>query len=659
MTDNSGGRECEEEKAGPAVARVSPVTQTTAPATALATSPGGTKLSPPPSYKAAVYESGHRSGEGAVPGEGERETWDKKIEFLLAVVGFAVDLGNVWRFPYVCYANGGGAFLVPYFIMLIFGGLPLFYMELCLGQFHRCGCLSLWEKICPMLKGIGYAICVIDIYVGMFYNTVIGWAVYYFVQAFLSAAQFTYSDEVNSLPWTSCDNPWNSNSSCVLLSEVQGRNKTHLSSPAEEYYMRGVLEMQKSQGITELGAIKPSLALSTLAVFVLVYFALWKGVKSTGKVVWVTAIAPYIILFCLLIRGVTLDGADIGIKYYLTPQWEKLFTMKVWIAAATQIFFSLGPGFGTLLALSSYNKFNNNCYKDAIITSTINCITSFVAGFVIFSVLGYMAKMQGLNVSDVGMEGEGLVFIVYSDAIASMPGSFFWAILFFFMLITLGIDSTFGGLEAMITGLCDEFPKTLGKHRELFVLVLLGGIFLCCLPTCTYGGKDLVAMLNMFGSSTPILFVVFLETIGVFWFYGVSRFCDDVEQMIGSQPSMFWRVCWKFISPLFLFIILIFSLIDFIALDGMEHFKNSLYAKPCPSWLGFLGWCMTFSSIWLIPAYAIYLYFQQEGTPMERFTKISSPKTLLPKSLSKDANRVNIRTSQDISFKTSVNATAL
>lgn len=154
------------------------------------------------------------------------------------------------------------------------------------------------------------------------------------------------------------------------------------------------------------------------------------------------------------------------------------------------------------------------------------------------------------------------------------------------------------------------------------------------------------------------------------------RFCDDVEQMIGSQPSMFWRVCWKFISPLFLFIILIFSLIDFIALDGMEHFKNSLYAKPCPryefsikslimcqsyisSWLGFLGWCMTFSSIWLIPAYAIYLYFQQEGTPMERFTKISSPKTLLPKSLSKDANRVNIRTSQDISFKTSVNATAL
>merc|ERR1712024_330402 len=113
-------------------------------------------------------------------------------------------------------------------------------------------------------------------------------------------------------------------------------------------------------------------------------------------------------------------------------------------------------------ALSSYNKFNNNCYKDALITSSLS---SFIAGFVIFSVLGYMANIQGLKVEDVGMEGEGLVFIVYSDAIASMPFSFFWAIIFFFMLITLGLDSTFGGLEAMITGLCDEFPRTLGRNR--------------------------------------------------------------------------------------------------------------------------------------------------------------------------------------------------
>ncbi|KAI8436468.1 hypothetical protein MSG28_010039 [Choristoneura fumiferana] len=204
---------------------------------------------------------------------------------------------------------------------------------------------------------------------GMYYNTIIGWAVYYLVASLAS---------INSvLPWTSCDNEWN----------------TPLCSP----------------------------------------------------VVWVTALAPYVVLLILLARGVSLPGATEGIRYYLTPEWHKLKNSKVWIDAASQIFFSLGPGFGTLLALSSYNKFNNNCYRDALITSSINCLTSFLAGFVIFSVLGYMAHVQHKSIEEVGLEGPGLVFIVYPEAIATMTGSVFWAIIFFLMLITLGLDSTFGG----------------------------------------------------------------------------------------------------------------------------------------------------------------------------------------------------------------------
>jgi solute carrier family 6 serotonin transporter-like protein 4 len=206
----------------------------------------------------------------------------------------------------------------------------------------------------------------------------------------------------------------------------------------------------------------------------------------TLQAVWITAIAPYVVLIILLCRGVTLPGAADGIRYYLTPEWHKLNNSKVWIDAASQIFFSLGPGFGTLLALSSYNKFNNNCYRDAVLTSSINCLTSFLAGFVIFSVLGYMAHVQHKSIEMVGLEGPGLVFIVYPEAIATMTGSVFWSIIFFLMLITLGLDSTFGGLEAMITALCDEYPKALGRHRELFVAGLLCGIYICALPTTTY-----------------------------------------------------------------------------------------------------------------------------------------------------------------------------
>lgn len=154
------------------------------------------------------------------------------------------------------------------------------------------------------------------------------------------------------------------------------------------FYRRQVLEQHRSDGLNALGPVKPALALCVFGVFVLVYFSLWKGVRSAGKVVWVTALAPYVVLLILLVRGITLPGADEGIRYYLTPEWHKLKNSKVWIDAASQIFFSLGPGFGTLLALSSYNKFNNNCYRDALLTSSINCLTSFLAGFVIFSVLG-------------------------------------------------------------------------------------------------------------------------------------------------------------------------------------------------------------------------------------------------------------------------------
>ncbi|XP_058457561.1 sodium-dependent serotonin transporter [Malaya genurostris] len=581
-------------------------------------------------------------------GERRRETWSQKTEFLLAVIGFAVDLGNVWRFPYICYQNGGGAFLIPYCIMLLFGGLPLFYMELALGQFHRCGCLTIWKRICPALKGVGYAICLIDIYMGMYYNTIIGWAVYYLFASFNS-----------ELPWTKCGNVWNTDA-CTPVTAMAANNTTVLNittttagfingtteflgnmtttlasslvggvevemvrtSPAREFFERQVLEQYKSDGLDYMGPIKPSLALCVFGVFVLVYFALWKGVKSAGKAVWVTALAPYVVLLILLARGVTLPGAAEGIRYYLTPEWHKLKNSKVWIDAASQIFFSLGPGFGTLLALSSYNKFNNNCYRDALLTSSINCLTSFLAGFVIFSVLGYMANVQDKSIEDVGLEGPGLVFIVYPEAIAMMKGSIFWSIIFFLMLITLGLDSTFGGLEAMITALCDEYPRAIGRRRELFVLILLALIYICALPTMTYGGVYLVNFLNVYGPGLAILFVVFVEAAGVFWFYGVENFSSDIEQMLGKKPSLFWRICWKYISPTFLFCILIFSLL------GYEGMLEGEYKYP--EWSVAAGWILTLSSVLCIPLYVIYKFMRSYGSFTSRLRQTFKPEPLIP-----------------------------
>ncbi|XP_054707444.1 sodium-dependent serotonin transporter-like [Uloborus diversus] len=495
--------------------------------------------------------------------------------------------------------------------MLLLGGLPLFYLELALGQYYKSGCITLWDKLCPIIKGLGYSICVIDVYMGMYYNTIIAWAFYYLVASLTSG----------ELPWTRCDNPWNTphcrtlEERSLLAASANDTNETR--SPAQEYFERRVLELHKSSGIDDLGPLKWSLALCLAAVFLLVYFSLWKGVKSSGKVVWFTATLPYVVLLVLLCRGVTLEGSMDGIRYYLSPDWDKLWVTDVWIDAATQIFFSLGPGFGTLLAFSSYNKFHNNCYRDALFTSTVNCLTSFLAGFVIFSVLGYMAHMLKKDISNVATDGQGLVFVVYPEAVATMTGSVFWSILFFLMLITLGLDSTFGGLEAMITGLCDQFPRHLRKNREAFVAVVVIAIYLGALPTCTYGGYYVVNLLDSYGTSMSLLFVVFVEAAAVCWIYGADKFSGQIGEMLGSRPGIFWRVCWKYISPVFILVIFVFALV------GYKDLKLETYEYP--QWSIALGWTLTTSSIACIPAYIAYYLLTQPGTFLERLIRGVSP----------------------------------
>ncbi|XP_043937937.1 sodium-dependent noradrenaline transporter [Protopterus annectens] len=540
----------------------------------------------------------------------ERETWGKKIDFLLSVIGFAVDLANVWRFPYLCYKNGGGAFIIPYTLFLLIAGMPLFYMELALGQYNREGAATVW-KICPIFKGVGYTVILIALYVGFFYNVIIAWALYYL-----------YSSFTFDLPWTSCGNPWNS-PNCTdpkfFNKSVIGNRTTYAKykvTPAAEFYERGVLHLHESGGIHNLGSPRWQLAICLFLVVIILYFSLWKGVKTSGKVVWITATMPYVVLFILLIRGITLPGAIEGIKSYLHIDFKRLKEATVWIDAATQIFFSLGAGFGVLIAFASYNKFDNNCYRDALLTSTVNCVTSFFSGFAIFSVLGYMAKKHGVNIEEVATEGAGLVFIIYPEAISTLPGSTFWAIIFFIMLLTLGIDSSMGGMEAVITGLTDDF-KILRRHRKLFTFITAFGTFLLALLCITKGGIYVLTMLDTFAAGTSILFGVLIEAIGVSWFYGVDRFSEDIERMMGFKPGLYWRLCWKVISPIFLLFVVVASIVKFKPLTYDEY--------VFPQWANLIGWGIAVSSMMFVPAYAIYKYFTMCGTFKERIAYCITP----------------------------------
>jgi solute carrier family 6 noradrenalin transporter-like protein 2 len=260
------------------------------------------------------------------------------------------------------------------------------------------------------------------------------------------------------MPWEDCDNSWNTVSTCVSISQLKElcSHKTNVTlescrkemfsainvtSPASEFFVKELSQIDQSSGLEDMGYLRPELVFCTMIVYVLHYFSLFRGLETSGKVVWVTATAPYMILSILLVRGLFLPGASMGIEYYLSPRLEKLADPQVWIDAAGQVFYSIGVGFGVHLTYASFNSHDNNCYRDCLMTSAVNALTSVYSGLVVFVYLGYMATNLGIEIDKVASEGYSLVFEVYPEALTTLPFARFWSILFFIMLLTLGIDS--------------------------------------------------------------------------------------------------------------------------------------------------------------------------------------------------------------------------
>lgn len=336
----------------------------------------------------------------------KRETWTGKMDFLVSCIGFAVGLGNVWRFPYLCYKNGGGAFLIPYLLFVVFSGIPLFLLEVSIGQFMKQGGIGIWN-ICPLMKGIGISSTVIVFYCNCYYIMVLTWAMYYF-----------YRSLVYTLPWSSCSNDWNTDS-CVDVTNMTAayfktanrssdaaawyNSSINYKSSVDEFWEREVLRI--SSGITEVGGVRVELAVCLLLAWLICFVCICKGIKTTGKIVYFTALFPYVVLVIFVIRGLTLEGSMDGIEFYLSPNLTKLHESQVWVDAGTQVFFSYAVGLSALPALGSYNKYHNNCIKDALIIAMVNSFTSFLAGFVVFSFLGYMSAERGIPVERIATSG--------------------------------------------------------------------------------------------------------------------------------------------------------------------------------------------------------------------------------------------------------------
>ncbi|XP_062593065.1 sodium-dependent neutral amino acid transporter B(0)AT3-like [Saccostrea cucullata] len=545
----------------------------------------------------------------------ERESWDSRAEFLLSLVGYAVGLGNVWRFPYLTQKNGGGAFLIPYAVMLAIEGIPLFYLELAIGQRLRKGSVGSWNQVSPYLQGLGLASAAVSFNVALYYNTIMAWCIIYLVQSFQSP-----------LPWSECPMVQMGNSS---IKEPECER----SGPTTYFWYRETLNIAPS--IESVSVINWKLALSLLAAWIIVYLCMIKGIKSSGKVVYVTATFPYLVLIIFFFRGITLHGFERGLEHLFVPEWGKLFEPEVWLDAATQIFYSFGLAFGCLIALSSYNPIRNNFVREALIVTIADFFTSIFTACVVFSVLGFKATMayedclakdenttleNGTNtvcdfktiISESG-SGTGLAFIAFTEAINQFPIAPLWSVLFFLMLFTLGLDSMFGTLEGALTSINDMmlFPK-LRKEILCGIVCLVSFLISLCFATST--GSYVFSLFDSFSANIPLLIIAFLEFLAMSYIYGLQRLCNDIELMIGSRPGYFWLLCWRFIGPVAMIVIFVASLIEIFSKGVSYEVWNSLkgYTEvvPWPWWCQVIAVLLILSSVLWIPLVAIVKYFR-------------------------------------------------
>ncbi|XP_040918144.1 sodium- and chloride-dependent GABA transporter 2-like isoform X2 [Toxotes jaculatrix] len=548
----------------------------------------------------------------------KREQWKKKREYILAAAGNVVGLGNLWRFPYLCYKNGGGVFLLPYFFFAALCGVPLFLLETVIGQYTQEGAVTCWTKLCPLAQGTGFSLIMIQLY-SRTYSIILAWALFYLIYCFQ-----------DPLPWATCNNPWNSDRCVDLISAnwtaahssnmTVNRTSGNLTkSSVSEFWERGVLSM--SGGIEEVGTVKWELLLCLLACWVACYFCIWKGVRSTGKVVYFTAVFPYVMLAVLLVRGLTLPGAWQGVVYYLYPDPSRLADLQVWMEACAQVLFSYGVASGTLITLGSYNKVKNSCYRDSLWLCVLNSGTSFVAGFAVFSALGFMAHKQGIPINMVVESGPGLAFIAFPQAVAMMPLPQLWAACFFIMLILLGLDTLFAGLETITSSLIDIFPRRMRRpwRREIFLVFFCSVCFMLQIPLTAQGGVYLFQLIDYYGANGAcILFVSVVQCVAVGWAFGAERMRDAVEAMTGQRPWVLFKLCWRYFTPLICTVCFICSFLDYQPLTSSRGYVY-------PDWAYHLGWAMALSSVVGLPIWAIGKICLIKGTLRQRLLVLWYP----------------------------------
>jgi NSS family neurotransmitter:Na+ symporter len=454
----------------------------------------------------------------------ERENWSGRAVFIMAAVGSAIGFGNMWRFPFVCAKNGGGAFLIPYFVALISAGIPIMILEYYLGIRHRVSAPFALGTIKPIFKIVGWLAILGAFTLNIFYNAIMGWT---FIHLFKVSTITEWAADIKI---------------------------------AEAHFFGEILGIPATQGNPwNFVGIQWPLFLGLIISWLIIWWIVKGGLNRVGKVLLYTVPLPVIFVIIMVIRGITLPGAVEGLNYYLTPDWSKLLEAKVWLAAYGQIFFSLSICLGTLVAYSSFMPKDTEIPNSAAITSFCNCTFSFLAGFAIFSILGFFAYTLNVPITEVAKAGPGLTFVAYPAAMVQLPfGVQFFAYLFYITLFLLGIDSAFSLLETIVAALKDKFGWTRLKATTLVAIIsiILG------IPFVTNAGLLWLDIVDHFAINYILVIGGIFECIALAYYFGGDKLIKDINTNAELQLGKLFKLCIYFLAPGILTVIVIKSIIE-------------------------------------------------------------------------------------------------
>lgn len=462
----------------------------------------------------------------------ERQIWSSRTTFILASVGSAIGLGNLWRFPYVVYTNGGGAFLIPYLIALLTIGIPLLLLEMGIGYRTRSGAPRAFSRLLGRKYNLfGWIMVLVAFLVVTYYGVIVAWCVDYTVFSL-------------NLSW---------------------------GSDPSAFFYDSFLNI--SDAVDGIGSINIVVLGGAIVGWLWIYTSVFRGVKSLEKMLWITVVLPWILIIVFVIRGITLPGAMDGLAFYLTPDFQALLNPDVWVAAYGQIFYSLSLAFGIIIAYSRLIGEKQDLVKNGVIIALANCFTSIFAGLAVFSTLGYLAHNSGVEVTEVVRGGIELVFITYPSVINALPiMPELFGVLFFLMLVNLGISSSFSIVESLNAGILDYVKKP----EWLVTGVICIAAFIVGIIYMTNGGLYMIDLVDHYLMAYILPFIGLLEVVFIGSLYGAPKMRTFINRYSDLHLGRWWDYCIRFVVPVFLIFALCLNFYEgiFQPYGGYEMLDN-------------------------------------------------------------------------------------